>query len=108
MGATDTTTKSRHADNDLHLVRACRFGLTGVVSTGVHVLIATLGIAWLGLSAVIGNATAFAAATVASYCINTRWSFSRPLGAQSLARFAVVALLSAIPPGQGPAPPVEQ
>lgn len=72
-----------------------RFALTGGAVTGLHVILAIFLIEVLGLSPPLANGAAFACATIASYFVNTLWSFSQPLHGRSLARFCVVAVIGA-------------
>jgi putative flippase GtrA len=88
--ATSPGSESRAKDVSLHR-RLVRFGLSGMLVTGVHTIIAAtlinVGIA----SPAIANGIAFAIATLMSYVINTVWSFSSPLRGQTLARFVAVS-----------------
>ena len=75
------------------LRRAVRFALTGVFVTGVHAA-ATIAFiqTWIP-SPPLANGAAFIAATLVSYFINTRWSFSTRLRGRTFARFVAVAIL---------------
>ena len=73
--------------------RAVRFGLTGVLVTGVHALIAIAFMQWVSSTPPLANGVAFAGATILSYSLNTLWSFSARLQGKTLWRFAVVSLL---------------
>jgi len=75
------------------LRQARRFAVSGVLVTGVHVVIAAGLIGLAGASPEAANAMAFTAATLLSYAINTLWTFSRPLQGQALLRFIAVSLL---------------
>lgn len=72
--------------------RALRFAVSGGVSTGVHVLVATLVMHWLPIP-MLANAMAFLVATVGSYLLNTLWSFQSPLHGQNLWRYCWVAVI---------------
>ncbi len=71
-----------------------RFGITGLASTAIHVLVATVLIKLCGLSQVAANVSAFCTANVFSYLVNTLWSFAHRLGHRSLLRFWLVSLLA--------------
>lgn len=70
-----------------------RFALSGLLVTGLHIFIATAAIQILSLAPSLANGLAFVVATVFSYLIHTRWSFSRPLHGKNLIRFSVVSLI---------------
>ena len=72
--------------------RALRFAVSGGMSTGVHVLVATLAMHWLP-NPMLANAMAFLVATVGSYLLNTLWSFQSPLHGQNLWRYCWVAVI---------------
>lgn len=83
-----------------HLVRAFRFGVTGVANTGIHALVAVLclegfflGVPALVAGPVVANGVAFVVATVFSYVVNTLWSFSAKMNRRNLQRFIVVAVI---------------
>jgi len=73
--------------------RAVRFALSGVLVTVLHVVIATAFINIILPEASLANGVAFLIATVASYWVNTHWSFSSQLQGKNLFRFGVVSLL---------------
>jgi len=73
--------------------RLVRFVLAGLCVTGIHVLIATFSITYLGIGSAIANSIAFLAATLVSYLINTLWSFRKPLAGRSLLRFGIVSAI---------------
>jgi len=70
-----------------------RFGLTGAVTTALHVLVAVVLIEVVELSAPVANGAAFVIATGVSYLINSVWSFSAALALSGLARFLGVSLV---------------
>jgi putative flippase GtrA len=70
-----------------------RFGVSGVLATAVHVLVAAAVMTAVTPSPPLANGVAFLAATLFSYFMNTRWSFSRELHGRTLARFSVVSLV---------------
>jgi putative flippase GtrA len=59
--------------------------------TGLHIVIAVALIRHAALTPSLANGGAFVCATIASYLVNTLWSFSQPLHGKNLARFLVVA-----------------
>lgn len=83
-----------------HLIQGFRFGMTGVANTGIHALVAFLclngfflGVSSLVASPVVANGLAFVVATIFSYVVNTRWSFSTEMNARNFQRFIGVALI---------------
>jgi putative flippase GtrA len=86
-----------------HLVRGFRFGITGLVNTGIHALVAVLclegfflGVPWLVAGPVVANGVAFVVATVFSYVVNTVWSFSTSINRKNFQRFVVVAVIGLV------------
>lgn len=73
--------------------QALRFAISGLMVTGLHVLIATAFIQIILPVPSIANGVAFLVATVFSYLINTMWSFSSPLHGRNLFRFCVVSCI---------------
>ena len=73
--------------------RALRFTLSGLLVTGLHVLVATVLIEYILPVPSLANGVAFLVATVFSYLVNTIWSFSTPLHGKNLIRFCIVSLL---------------
>ena len=71
--------------------RASRFGVTGVATTGVHVIVAVVMIKLVSPSQSLANGVAFVLATVFSYVVNTSWSFSAQLRAQTFIRYSFAA-----------------
>lgn len=70
-----------------------KFGLSGILATGLHVLVASVLIATILPVPAAANGIAFVAANLFSYTINTLWTFSHPLQGRSLVRFVLVSLL---------------
>jgi putative flippase GtrA len=70
-----------------------RFAFSGLLVTGLHVLIASTFIQIVLPSPAIANGVAFVVATVFSYLINTMWSFSSPLHGRTLTRFFLVSFI---------------
>jgi len=75
------------------LVRLFRFGVSGVIATGIHVAVATPLIYLLHASQVGANGVAFIVANIASYLLNTLWSFGAIPTRDSYVRFLIVSLL---------------
>ncbi|WP_322025091.1 GtrA family protein [Burkholderia sp. BCC1977] len=73
-------------------VRLARFGLSGLGSTALHVLVASALYALFDATQVIANAVAFVCATAFSYLANTLWSFSSAVHSRTLLRYLTVAL----------------
>ncbi|KAI3592647.1 hypothetical protein D9X30_2384 [Cupriavidus sp. U2] len=74
-------------------VRLVRFGVSGVIATGIHVAVATPLIYLLHASQVSANGVAFVVANIASYLLNTLWSFGATPSRDSYVRFLIVSLL---------------
>jgi putative flippase GtrA len=73
------------------LRRAIRFGLTGLLVTALHVLLAILFIKFVAAMLLLANGVAFAAATLTSYVLNTRWSFCSGIDGRTFRRFMAVS-----------------
>ena len=73
-------------------VRLARFGLSGLCSTALHVLVASAMYALFDATQVLANAVAFVCATAFSYLANTLWSFSSTVQSRNLVRYLTVAL----------------
>lgn len=73
--------------------RAWRFGLSGLMVTGVHVLVALGFVSYVVNAPALANGVAFVVATCVSYFVNTLWSFSAPLHGRILFRFLCVSAL---------------
>ncbi len=78
------------------ILKAFKFGLSGILVTGVHVVVAFALITTILPFPSMANGIAFVAANIFSYAINTLWTFSRPLQGRSLLRFVLVSLLGLI------------
>jgi putative flippase GtrA len=76
--------------------RLLRFGVTGLVATGIHVLVAVTLIAGWRTPPYLANAVAFLTATAFSYAINTLWSFSARMNRRTVWRYACVAALGCV------------
>ena len=77
-------------------MRLIRFGVTGLIATGIHVVVAMALIAWLHVFPYVANPIAFLTATGFSYAVNTLWSFSSRMDQRTLRRYACVALFGFI------------
>lgn len=75
---------------------ALRFAISGLLVTGLHVVIATTFIQIILPAPSLANGVAFAVATLFSYLINTTWSFSSPLHGRNLFRFCLVSLIGLV------------
>lgn len=73
------------------LPRLLRFGITGLIATAVHVVVAVVLIAGLSVPPYVANPVAFLAATAFSYATNTLWSFASRMDRRTLSRYACVA-----------------
>lgn len=75
------------------LQKLFRFGLSGLMVTGLHALVATMAITMLQLSPATANGLAFLIATLCSYQLNTRWSFSAVVEQKNFYRFCFVSAI---------------
>ncbi|CAL1241844.1 GtrA family protein [Candidatus Methylocalor cossyra] len=69
------------------LKRAVRFGITGVLVTGCHSAYAVAAVELNGWRPTLANGLAFTFATMISYLLNARWSFSSRASAATFAKF---------------------
>ena len=76
-----------------HIKKAQRFAVSGILVTGLHVLVAAGFIRFILPLPSVANGVAFIIATIFSYLINTLWSFSSPLHGKNLIRFLLVSSL---------------
>lgn len=76
-----------------HIKKAQRFAVSGILVTGLHVLVAAGFIRFILPLPSVANGVAFIVATIFSYLINTLWSFSSPLHGRNLIRFLLVSSL---------------
>ena len=72
--------------------RVRRFAISGLLVTGIHVLIAAGMINFVTPVAPLANGVAFVVATAFSYAVNTLWSFSSAMDGGNFVRFISVAL----------------
>ncbi|CAG9165038.1 hypothetical protein LMG23992_00184 [Cupriavidus laharis] len=75
------------------LARLFRFGVSGIIATGIHVAVATPLIYLLHATQVSANGVAFVTANISSYLLNTLWSFGATPGRNSYLRFLAVSML---------------
>lgn len=75
---------------------ASRFAVVGAGSTALHIAVASTLLEVGGYAAGEANGLAFMVATVASYWLNTMWTFDAPPGLGSLLRYALVATIGLI------------
>lgn len=73
------------------LSQGSRFALSGVFATALHIATASLLINAFQASQTAANGTAYVCATVFSYFINTLWSFTSTISANTLLRFLTVS-----------------
>lgn len=73
------------------LVRLIKFGIAGLLATGIHVFVAYLLIEARSFPPVAANGVAFGAATVTSYLLNTSWAFRHRISPRTMARFWIVS-----------------
>jgi putative flippase GtrA len=77
----------------LQLRRAQRFAISGLLVTGLHVLVAAAFLRFVAPRPSIANGLAFAVATLFSYAINTAWSFSGTFDRAGFLRFVSVSII---------------
>ena len=70
--------------------------MVGAACTMLHVLVATLLLERSPCAAWAANGVAFTTATLASYWLNSVWTFEAPLAVESLARFISVAAIGLV------------
>lgn len=73
--------------------RVWRFAVSGLLVTCLHAIIAASLIETVLPRPALANGFAFVVATLASYLINTFWSFSRSPAPGNLLRFLAVAVV---------------
>lgn len=73
--------------------RVIRFCSTGLLITSIHALIVWIMVSVFLYSPPLSNGVAFTLATIASYTINTLWSFSQPLQSHTLYKFICVSII---------------
>lgn len=71
--------------------KALRFAITGLVVTGLHVIVAASIIRHIHPDPALANGVAFLAATTLSYITNTIWSFSNAINRSNFSRFILVS-----------------
>lgn len=78
------------------LRRLSKFGVTGVVATVIHVVVAMVVITKLAVAPYIANPIAFLIATGFSYAANTLWSFSSQMSHRTLWRYLGVSAFACL------------
>ena len=73
-------------------VKLFRFGVSGLLATGIHLAVVIALMVGAGLSSTWANSAAFVCATIGSYLMHTLWSFSSSLRLSNIGRFLVVSL----------------
>jgi putative flippase GtrA len=79
--------------NPVFLKKATRFAFTGIFVTGIHTIIAILFVNYFNSNPPLANGIAFIGATLASYTINTVWSFSTRMHGRILFKFTIVSIV---------------
>jgi putative flippase GtrA len=69
-----------------------RFGVSGLMATGLHVSVAVVLIKNAHMSSTLANTMAFMFATSGSYLLQTLWSFSSSISLRNVGRFMMVSL----------------
>ena len=75
------------------LAKLLRFGVSGLIATGLHAVVAMTLMTRANASPGLANALAFSCATAVSYVMNTLWSFSAPLQLRNIWRFGAVSTM---------------
>jgi len=78
--------------SNARVAKIVKFGITGVGSTLIHVIVASTLISGFGANTQVGNGTAFVVATAFSYTVNTLWSFANQISKRTAFRFIVASL----------------
>ncbi len=79
-----------HADWSVwHIVR---FGMVGLLATGLHYTVALIGLKWIGLSPVAANATGFLTALTLSFVGHSLFTFRVQATTVAAIRFMIVNL----------------
>lgn len=81
---------------DVRLRQLRRFAVSGILVTGLHVLVAAGFIRFIWPVPALANGIAFVTATIFSYLINTLWSFSSPLRGAIFVRFILVSAIGGL------------
>lgn len=76
--------------NNLPLVKILRFSITGVVTTIIHAFVAICYFYLINSNQILANIIAFILATLFSYTINTRWTFSTTFQKNNFRRYITV------------------
>jgi putative flippase GtrA len=76
--------------------RIVRFGLVGLIATGVHTGVSLCVYRFLGLPPVVANGTGFCIALLFSMAGHSRFTFRQSLSWSRAARFVTVALSSVL------------
>lgn len=69
-----------------------KFGVTGLGSTLIHIIVASILISGFDTNTQLGNGSAFVVATLFSYTVNTLWSFSNTITSKNALRFIIVSI----------------
>ena len=75
------------------LATLLKFGVTGICSTLIHILVAATLISGFDKSTPMANGAAFILATLFSYGVNTLWSFSNQISSRNAFRFIIASLI---------------
>jgi len=70
-----------------------RYGVVGLINTGVHTAIASALIVLAGAVPGLANGLAFLAAASLSYVLNARWSFGAALDRWQFVKFVTIATI---------------
>jgi putative flippase GtrA len=76
--------------------RIARFGLVGILATGVHAGVSLSAYRFLGVLPVVANGSGFCAALLFSMAGHARFTYRQPLSWARALRFLVVALSSVL------------
>lgn len=69
-----------------------RFGYTGLMTTCLHMLIVVFMMKFIFPSQALANGLAFTLATIFSYFLNTKWSFSSYIKRNNLIKYIIVSM----------------
>lgn len=93
QGKIGSTMNTLNKSNPSLLKRTIKFGITGLFVTALHITVATLFIKFIIHEVSIANGVAFCIATITSYLMHTKWSFSSAVQGKNLLRFIVVSAI---------------
>ena len=74
------------------LIRFFRFGITGLLTTILHTVIAYFVYNFIIQISAVANGVGFTCSTLFSYLVNAKWSFNSPITRKNMKRYIIVCL----------------